>query len=502
MKLVSLIYPHQLFSDHPAITKDAPVYLIEDPLFFGTDQHQPLNIHKQRLVFHRASMKAYQTLLSKRGYSVEYLECPQGGRSDSCSVLRSILKNSVDQIWIADPQDFLLEKRLRRVSEEVGAELCIEETPAFLTPGTFLEKHTGADRKRPFMANFYKDQRKRMDILMEDDQPQGGRWSFDEDNRQKVPDDLELPEEPAAKRNGYVKEAIEYVEKRFSKNLGGLDSFAWPVTHGAARTWLKNFLEERFREFGPYEDAIHLQHRTLFHSVLSPAINAGLLTPREVIDAAIEFASTHEIPMNSLEGFVRQIIGWREFMYGIYKYRGVEIRNGNYWNHDREIPEAFYTGQTGIPPLDDAIQHALDHAWGHHIERLMVIGNFMLLCRFSPDAIYRWFMELYIDAYDWVMVPNVYGMSQFADGGTFTTKPYISGSNYIRKMSHYKKGEWCDIWDGLYWSFIGDHEDFFSKNPRLSMMTRSWQRMSPEKKSSHRKNASTFLDRVSQLVAG
>lgn len=495
MNAVSLVYPHQLFAKHPSVSKDVTVYLIEDPLYFGNDLHCPLNVHKQRLVFHRASMKAYQAELEKKGHEVVVVEAPAGD-TDSGSLLKEALPKGVTEIRLARVHDFLLAKRLKRFADAEGIKLVSEDTPAFLTPADFLEKHTGTHRKRPFMATFYKAQRALMDVMMVGDEPAGGQWSFDEDNRKKVPKTLELPAEPVSKQNDFVKEAIAYVEKRFPDNLGATESFAWPVTRKEARRWLKEFLIERFELFGPYEDAIDLQHRTLFHSVLSPMINNGLLTPQEVLDAALAHAESHDIPLNSLEGFVRQIIGWREFMYGIYKHRGVEIRNGNFFEHNREIPEAFYTATTGIPPVDDAIRHALDHAWGHHIERLMVIGNFMLLCRFSPDAIYRWFMELYIDAYDWVMVPNVYGMSQFADGGTFTTKPYLSGSNYIRKMSHYPKGEWCDIWDGLYWCFIGDHEDFFKSNPRLSMMTRSWQKMADEKKATHRANAEKFLNRL------
>jgi deoxyribodipyrimidine photolyase-related protein len=163
------------------------------------------------------------------------------------------------------------------------------------------------------------------------------------------------------------------------------------------------------------------------------------------------------------------------------------------------MPKAFYTGTTGIPPVDDTIRRVLDHGWCHHIERLMVLGNFMLLCRIHPDEVYRWFMELFVDAYDWVMVPNVYGMSQFADGGTFTTKPYLSGSNYVRKMSYYPKGEWCEVWDGLFWSFIGDYHEFFAGNPRLSVMARSWEKMAPGKKEAHRDAGEGFWERVTNV---
>lgn len=303
-----------------------------------------------------------------------------------------------------------------------------------------------------------------------------------------------MPPEPKSRRNDYVKEALTWTQKRFKSNLGSLDSFQWPVTRLAARAWLDEFLEVRFKEFGPYEDALSKEHRVLFHSVLTPVLNIGLLTPQEIVDAALDCASDGDIPLNSLEGFIRQIIGWREFMCGIYRHRGVRIRNGNFWRFNRKMPQCFYEASTGIPPVDDAIRHALEDGWRHHIERLMVLGNFMLLCRIDPAEVYRWFMELFVDAYDWVMVPNVYGMSQFADGGTFTTKPYLSGSNYIRKMSDYAKGDWCDVWDGLYWSFIADHQDFFAGNHRLSMMARSWDKMSAEKKLSHRNQAKSFLE--------
>jgi len=222
-------------------------------------------------------------------------------------------------------------------------------------------------------------------------------------------------------------------------------------------------------------------------------LNIGLLTPQEIIDAAL---AKKDIPLNSLEGFIRQVIGWREFMHGIYKHRGVEIRNMNFLKHTRPIPKSFYDGTTGIPPIDRIIQQLETEAYCHHIERLMILGNFMLLCRFHPHAVYKWFMELFIDAYDWVMVPNVYGMSQFADGGTFTTKPYISGSNYVLKMSDEKKGPWTEVWDSLFWTFVADHQELFLKNPRSSMMARNWQKFSTEKQSKLRDSAETFLRRL------
>ena len=261
-----------------------------------------------------------------------------------------------------------------------------------------------------------------------------------------------------------------------------------------AERWLDRFLEERFYLFGDYEDAISHRERVLFHGVLTPLMNVGLLTPQKVLDRALDFADTHHLPINCLEGFVRQVIGWREFVRGAYASMGVASRRGNFWSfEDRPIPKPFYEGNTGIDPVDCVIKRVIKHGWCHHIERLMILGNFMLLCGFHPRRVYDWFMELFVDAYDWVMVPNVYGMSQFADGGSFTTKPYISGSNYVRKMSDFPKEEWCEVWDGLFWMFIKNHEDFFRKQHRLGMMTRQLDKMGSERLETHFRNAERFL---------
>ena len=222
-------------------------------------------------------------------------------------------------------------------------------------------------------------------------------------------------------------------------------------------------------------------------------LNVGLLTPKEIIDQAITFASENKIPLNSCEGFIRQILGWREFIRGVYEVKGTKERTTNYWKFKRKIPASFWEGTTGIPPIDNTIKKVLATGYCHHIERLMVLGNFMLLCEFDPDEVYRWFMELFIDAYDWVMVPNVYGMSQFADGGLMATKPYISGSNYLMKMSDYQKGDWQPIWDGLFWRFMHSHRDFFLKNPRLGMLIKTFDKMPIAKQIVHINNAEAFL---------
>ncbi|WP_035613248.1 cryptochrome/photolyase family protein [Haloferula sp. BvORR071] len=487
---VALVYPHQLYPDHPALSAGRAVYLIEDPLFFGNDPRWPLAVHRQRLVLHRAAMKSW----AEGREGCRYVETPAGSKVDSAELLDELLPKPVKRIELADPVDDVLERRLRRFAAARGVELVLHPSPNFLTPPDLLEKHTGQDCGKPFMANFYREQRQRMGILLNaDGSPRGGHWSYDVENRQRFPEDHLAPLKPQLKPNAAVQEALAYVAKRFPGNPGGVERFGYPVTRRQALAWLEKFMAERFADFGAYEDAISRNHRVLFHSVLTPVLNIGLISPQEIVERALAHAEKHKVPLNSLEGFIRQVIGWREFMAGIYRHRGVEIRNANFWGFRRKMPAAFYTGTTGIPPVDDTIRRVLEHGWCHHIERLMVMGNFMLLCRIRPDEVYRWFMELFVDAYDWVMVPNVYGMSQFADGGTFTTKPYLSGSNYIRKMSYYPAGEWCEVWDALFWCFIGDYLEFFSANPRLAMMARSWEKLAGEKKEKQRKVMEGFL---------
>ena len=223
----------------------------------------------------------------------------------------------------------------------------------------------------------------------------------------------------------------------------------------------------------------------LYHSVLSPMLNNGLLTPAEVIAAALNYAKTQAIAMNNVEGFIRQIIGWREFMRATYDESSVFMRNENVWQHHRPMPKAFYQATTGMPPVDQCIQRVMDTAYCNHIERLMVLGGFMFLCEIDPNDIYRWFMELFIDSYDWVMVPNIFCMSQNAAGSFMTSKPYFSGSNYILKMSNYAKGEWCQVWDGMFWRWIDKNQASLKGNPRWSMMCAQLNKMAPEKRESH-----------------
>lgn len=493
MTTALLIFPHQLFAAHPGLDEGPDrIVLIEDSLFFG-DPHYPMKFHKQRLWLHRTTMARYKAGLDD-DHEVDLVRY-KAGKIVLKSAVKSLAGDGVKTLMACDPVDFIVEKRLRNYAEQNGLNLTLIPTPMFLNLKSTNEDWR-ADQNKWFMASFYKFQRRRFDILMEGDDPKGGQWSFDEDNRKKVPKKL-LGEAPRLKPYGadeVAEEARASVNEDFPDNYGTIDDLFWPTTHDAAARWLDRFLEQRFERFGPYEDAVVEGKSLLWHSALTPMLNIGLLTPQQIVDATLDYIEGHDVPINSVEGFIRQIIGWREFMRATYDDLGVTMRTTNHWNHTRKIPHSFWTGETGIDPIDDIIKRVLKTGYANHIERLMLLGGFMFLCEFDPDEIYRWFMEMFVDAYDWVMVSNAYAMSQNADGGQITTKPYFSGSNYVKKMSNWSgSGEWANIWDGLYWRWIWQHADALEKNPRWAMMVSTVRRMNQEKREAHLNTASNYL---------
>jgi deoxyribodipyrimidine photolyase-related protein len=489
MSNVNLIFPHQLFPESPLLQNAFPVYLIEEYLFF-----RHFAFHKQKLAFHRASMKYYQQYLQERGLEVRYLSATEED-SDVRQLLPSLAAQGISAIHFLEPTDDWLGRRLQEGATTASIAINEYDSPLFLNKRDELPPFFRPDKKKFFQTKFYIEQRKKRHILLDAAQnPLGGKWSFDAANRKKYPRKKVPPAVRYPENTPYYEEAKSYVRQHFADNPGELtESPLYPIDYATAQDWLDQFLRERFAEFGPYEDAIVARENILHHSVLTPLLNVGLLSPQEIVDQALEFAATHEIPINTVEGFVRQVIGWREFIRGIYEVKGREERTRNFWGFTRKIPASFYDGTTGIDPVDLTIRKVLQTGYCHHIERLMVLGNFMLLCEFDPDEVYRWFMELFIDAYDWVMVPNVYGMSQFADGGLMSTKPYISGSNYLRKMSDYAKGDWQETWDALFWRFMHVHREFFLSNPRLGMLVRTFDKMDEEKKTALLERADGFL---------
>lgn len=484
-----IVLPNQLFDNHPGLERGRPAILVEHPFFFR-DTEGGLLFHKQKIILHRASMHRYLEELKGKGYEVSCLE--YGESSPRLSLREYLMSEGIEVAFVCDP----VHHRLRTWLEgEIGGGigLRILSSPAFILDGKELEEYLPAG-KRYMMASFYRKIRKNTGVLMEGGKPLGGKFSFDPENRKRLPADMRIPAPPPPSGDPYVKEARAYVERTFPDHPGRASGFIWPVTRGQARAWLADFLKNRLRYFGDYQDAMRSDEPFLFHSLLSSSLNIGLLTPDEVLQETLSWAGDNPVPLNSLEGFVRQILGWREFMRGIYEREGEAQRRSGFWGHRRGMTGSLYAGETGIPPLDAVIGRVYETAYAHHIERLMVLGSFMLLCEIDPAEVYRWFMELFIDAYDWVMVPNVFGMSQFADGGLITTKPYLNSSNYLKKMGDFERGPWMELWDSLYWRFLHLHRDYFAANPRSRVLTAHLDRMGKDRLNSMLKRAESFLE--------
>lgn len=438
--------------------------------------------HKHKIIFFLSCMRHFKQELLGKGFNIDYQEL---GKKDFLSLLKlHIKKNKTKEIEIFEIEDKFFETGFKDFCKEHKLELTIHSTPMFQSTRENFE-HYLSGRKKPFMKTFYEGERKRLKILLDKNgDPVGGKWSFDEANRKKYPKKLEFPIIPNKKSLDDIdKDVIKLVEKTFSDHPGSGDNFWIPTTRRETKKQFDSFLKERIEDFGNYQDAI--TNRTVFgyHSVISPMVNIGYLTPKYIMSEISKLKIT-DSNINSIEGFTRQVIGWREFVRGIYQNYDEHQQTHNFFKHKRKLKDEYWYGdkETGIPVLDDAIKKAVDYSYCHHIERLMILSNIMLLLEVHPQEVYRWFMEMFSDSSDWVMGPNVFGMGQFSDGGVFATKPYISGSNYICKMSDYKKGDWCDIWDGLYWKFMETHRTFLSKNPRMALTCKHLDKMEPTKK--------------------
>lgn len=489
MRSVLVILGNQLFAPaHLPPAGSLPVFMAEDVGLCTYEKH-----HQQKIVLVLAAMRAYADELREAGYDVHYVKLDTTDTRPYEAKLAAALEHAgAQRIVHFEIEDKAMEQRI--IDFARSRQLARDERPSPMFTCS-RERFAGfaAGRRRLLMADFYKDQRRRLNILIDaNGEPTGGRWSFDADNRRQLPRDVTPPRVPGISHDRHVTDVVAIVEREFGDHPGTAAQFCWPTTRARAQAWLDDFLASRLEQFGPYEDAMTTRSATVFHSLLSPLLNLGLLTPAEVTAQVLERAA--EMPLASVEGFVRQVIGWREFVRGIYREHGERQQSANFWQHERELTDAWYDGTTGIPPLDDTIRTAQSMGWTHHIPRLMVLGNLMTLCEIRPSSAHRWFMEMYVDSSEWVMGPNVYGMGLFSDGGVFASKPYICGSNYLLKMSDYRKAPWCDIVDGLYWRFIDKHRDFFAGNPRLALMPRALDRLAPERRKSIFAAAGTFLE--------
>jgi deoxyribodipyrimidine photolyase-related protein len=442
-----LLLPNQLFKKHDIEFDN--IILYEHPKFFTE-----YNYHKSKLVFHRASMSSYYDTMQKK-YSIKYLEYYE----------KLNIKND---IVIYDPSDFDILSDIKSYTKKHKLNLEIKDSPLFIFTPSELDEYINNSNKPYFNATFYKWARNKKNILMNGTNPLGGKWSFDTENRLSFPSNYKEKDIKFI-QNDYIKEATKYIEKNFPDNYGQINIFT-PIDHKHAEEYYNTFLKDKLKDFGPYEDAISSEVIIGYHSAISALLNIGLLNPMEVIDKAV--AKKRSIKIQSIEGFIRQILSWREYTRMLYIKEHDKFNKMNFMKHTNKLNKVWYTGNTRIVPVDNVIKKALHISYSHHIERLMIIGNFMLLMQIKPKDIYKWFLEIIsIDAYEWVMEPNVYGMSQHSVGQLMMNRPYFSSSNYIFKMSNYKKSDkfdkivlndeeyqWYEIWDALYYNFINEHK--------------------------------------------
>lgn len=483
---IALILGDMLFPDLSALPKGAPVFMAEDRALCTHFRY-----HKQKLVLFLSSMRHYRDSLRAAGREVIYYELNDQPGVPLLEKLAAVCEERkvahIHTYWISDRWF-----RKELLAALPGIEVVFHDSSGFVTSRSAWGEYERSYKRR-FMVDFYQWQRKRLDILLEGGKPVGGQWSFDADNRKPLPKGMQPPEVQEPAHDETTRSVIELVEREFPNHPGRAEDFWFAADREGALRWLDQFFQQRFKNFGPYEDAISKDHDVLFHSVLTPYLNTGLLTPEEVVERALTEYRQGRASIASTEGFVRQIIGWREFIRGMAdSYEEIP----NFFGNTNRMRECWWNGTTGLLPLDTVIQRAERRGYVHHIERLMVLGSAMLLCEIHPEDVYRWFMEMFSDSADWVMLPNVLGMSQFADGGRFATKPYISGSAYLRRMSDFPAGKWCEIWDALYWRFLLKNGAKLESNPRMRMMVKSARNQSPEKQHHHMETANAFIRKV------
>ena len=452
------------------------VILIEEPRYF-TD----FKFHKMKLCYHRISMKKYEKELKKHDITTEYIEFHK--------VTNTIYKKyNNNNTYYFNPIDHKLNEKLEKLLKNANK---IDNLNFLLTPKEVeINKDIFYKNNKYHHDMFYKFQREKLNILIKDKKPVGGMWSYDTMNRLALPHNIKIPALPKIKKDKYYKEAISYTDKHFPNNYGSMEEYIFPTDTKASIKWLKVFLVKRLNDFGPYEDAVKSDNSFLFHSVLSPMMNIGILPDTMVVEISNKYYNKNKatIRLESFEGFIRQVIGWRNYVYAIYMLEPT-MYDMNYLKHTKKISNKYWEGNTNIVPIDGIITNIVRYSYMNHIERLMYMGNWFLINMVDPKEVHRIFMEWTIDSYDWVMVPNVMGMSQYADGGKMMTRIYFSSSNYINTMSDYKKKpnnsdniQWYEIWDAIYYNFINKHIDILKSNYATARQVAHWKKKSNKEK--------------------
>lgn len=485
-----------------AAAPDAPIVMAE-----VYDEASYVGHHKQKLVLVFSAMRHFAEQLRETGRQVHYFA--YGERPDITSLFEAVMAQHADtpfdRLLVCDAGEYRLAQAMRAWANTAPFDVEILPDNRFLaSPDEFAAWADG--RKQLRMEFFYRDMRRRTGLLMDGDDPHGGQWNFDSDNRKKLPKGHQPPARLITPPDAITRDVMAVVETHFANHFGTLEGFSWPVSAADAERQFGHFLDFCLPHFGDYQDAMKTGETLLYHSLIAAALNLGLLDPLAVCQAAEARYHDGHAPLNAVEGFIRQIIGWREFIRGVYWLHMPDYAARNYFEHTRPLPDFYYSADTDMACLREAVTATRDLAYAHHIQRLMVTGNFALLAGLDPAAVNQWYLEVYADAYEWVQLPNTHGMALFADGGVVGSKPYAASGAYINRMSDYcgqcayqvKQPHGPDAcpFNYLYWDFLTRQRDKLGGNPRMGMIYRTYDKMDDARKQAIADSAAAFLEKL------
>jgi len=463
--------------------------------------------HPKKIAFLFSAMRHFAEALKEDGWKVHYttLDDEANAGSFSGEVERAIQTHHPEKLIVTHPGEYRVFEMMQNWSERFNIPVEIREDDRFFCALDDFN-HWAKNRNPLRMEYFYREMRQKHAILMQGDKPEGGEWNYDAENRKPPKEGLDVPPPYTAQRDAITNQVLQLVTERLSDHFGDLEPFHFAVTRDQARYALRKFIDERLPYFGTYQDAMLQDEPWMYHSHLSFYMNCGLLSPRECVETAEHAYYNNNAPLNAVEGFIRQILGWREYVRGVYWLNMPEYASANHFHAQRRLPDFYWTGETRMNCMKQCITETKQHAYAHHIQRLMITGNFALIAGLDVREVNEWYLIVYADAYEWVEMPNVTGMILFADGGYLASKPYAAGGNYINKMSDYckhcdykvseKTGEDACPFNYLYWDFIQRHAERLKSNPRVSMMVSTWERMDETKQRAITNSAASFFAKL------
>ncbi|WP_302174762.1 cryptochrome/photolyase family protein [uncultured Hydrogenophaga sp.] len=513
LRRLVLVLGDQLWLDNPALAGFDPaqdrVVMIEAP-----GEATAVWSHPARIALFLSAMRHFRAELQARGWPLTYIELDDPSHADrpglTDRLLAKLQASSPASLQVCEAGEWRLQQGIEAAARAAGVPLQWHSDTHFLCSRERFARWAQG-RKEWRMEFFYREMRREHGVLMEGKEPVGGQWNFDADNRKSFPKAGPgwIPEPARFEPDAITREVLDLVQRQFPDHPGSLAEFGWPVTPDQARQALQRFIDDRLIAFGAYQDAMWTDTPFGWHSLLSVALNLHLIDPREVIAAAETAWRERGLPLAAVEGFIRQILGWREFIRGVYWLDMPGLREANHYDHQRQLPAWYWTGNTRMACMRDTIGQTLQHGYAHHIQRLMVTGQFALLAELSPQQVSDWYLAVYVDAIEWVELPNVAGMALFANGGRFTSKPYVASGQYIDRMSNYCKGcayepsrrsgeGACPV-TTLYWNFLDSHETELAASPRTALMVKNLQKLDEPTRASIRTHAAYLLDHLDTL---